>query len=72
MSTTQILAELPVLPPDELATIWQTAGQLLEGRALSASPELLAAVDEADASWEQEGGVPVEETRRKLGSWPCK
>jgi hypothetical protein len=72
MSTTEILAELPALPPDELETIWQTAGQLLEGRALRASPELLAAVDEADASWKQEGGVPIEEARRKLGSWPGK
>ena len=72
MSTTQILAELPALPPDELEAIWQTAGQLLEGRVLSASPELLAAVDEADASWEKEGGVPVGEARRKLGSWPGK
>ena len=72
MSTTQILAELPALPPDELEAIWQTAGQLLEGRVLSASPELLAAVDEADASWDKEGGVPVEEARRKFGSWPGK
>ena len=38
MSTAQILAELPALPPDELETVWQTAGQLLEGRASSASP----------------------------------
>ena len=72
MSTTQILAELPALPPEELEAIWQTAGQLLEGRTLSASPELLAAVDEADAAWEQEGGVPVEEARRNPGSWPGK
>ena len=72
MSTTQILAELPALPPDELEAIWQTAGQLLEGRVLSASPELLAAVDEADASWDKEGGVPIEEARRKLGAWPGK
>ena len=68
MSTTQILAELPALPPDELEAIWPTAGQLLEGRGLSASPELLAAVDEADASWDKEGGVPIEEVRRKHGS----
>ena len=68
MSTTQILAELPALPPDELEAIWQTAGQLLEGRVLSASPELLAAVDEADAFWAKEGGVPIEEARRKLGA----
>ena len=67
MSTTEILAELPALPPDELEAIWQTAGQLLAGRSLSASPELLAAVDEADSSWEETGGVTLEEARRKLG-----
>jgi hypothetical protein len=70
MSTREILAELPALPPDDLETIWQTAGRLLEGRSLTASPELLAAVDEADASWEKEGGVPVEDARRAIGSWP--
>ena len=69
MSSTEILAELSALPPDELAAVWQTAGQLLEGRTLSASPELQAAVDEADASWEQGGGVPIDEARRKLDSW---
>jgi len=68
MSTTEILAELPALPADELEAIWQAAGRLLEGHTLQASPELLAAVDEADASWEQEGGVPLEEVRRKLGA----
>ena len=72
MSTTEILAELPALPPDDLETIWQTAGRLLEGRSLTASPELLAAMDEADASWEKEGGVPIEDARRTIGSWPGK
>jgi hypothetical protein len=69
MSTTEILAELPTLPPDELEAIWQAAGHLLEGRILSASPELLAAVDEADGSWEREGGVPTEEAHLRLDSW---
>ena len=67
MSTTDILAELPALSPDELESVWQTAGQLLEGRSLSASPELVAAIDEADASWAKDGGMPIEEVRRKLG-----
>ncbi len=68
MSTTEILAELPALPPDDLEAIWQTAGRLLEGRSLTASPELLAAVDEADASWEKEDGVPIEDVRRTISS----
>jgi hypothetical protein len=69
MSSTEIIATLPALSPAELEAVWQTAGQLLEGRILSASPELLAAVDEADASWENEGGVANEEARRKIGIW---
>lgn len=68
MSTTEILAELPALPPNELQAIWQKAGQLLEGCRLSASPELLAAVDDADASWERDGGVSIAEARRTLSS----
>ena len=67
MSTTEILAKLPALPAEELETIWQAAGQLLEGRSLTASPELLAAVDEADASWDRENGVSIEEASRTLG-----
>ena len=70
MSSAEILAELPALSPPELEAVWQTVGQLLNGRTLSASPELLAAVDEADASWEQEGGVAIEEARQKIGSRP--
>lgn len=66
MSTTEILAELPALPPGEIEAIWQTAGQLLEGRTLSASPELLLAIDEADASWEKEGGVSIEDASHSL------
>ena len=72
MSSKEILANLPALSPSELEAVWQTAGQLLEGSTLSASPELLAAVDEADASWEREGGAPIEEARLKLHSWPGK
>ena len=67
MSTTEILAELPTLPQAELEVIWQTAGRLLEGRALSGSSELRDAIDEADAAREKDGGAPTEETRPKLG-----
>jgi hypothetical protein len=72
MSTTEILANLPALSPTELEAVWQRAGQLLEGRTLSASPELLAAVDEADASWAEEGGESIDEVRREIRSWPGK
>jgi hypothetical protein len=63
---------LPALSPAELEAVWQKAGQLLEGRTMSASPELLAAVDEADASWREEGGESIDEVRRTIRSWPGK
>jgi hypothetical protein len=33
------------------------------------SAQMLAAIDEAERSLAQEGGVPVEEVRRNLRSW---
>lgn len=33
------------------------------------TPEMLAAIDEADRSFEAEGGVAPEDVRRKLRSW---
>jgi hypothetical protein len=33
------------------------------------SPELLAAIDEADRSLAEEGGVPIEEVRKDLSRW---
>jgi Mg/Co/Ni transporter MgtE len=33
------------------------------------SPEMLAAIDEADRSFAAEGGVEPEEVRRQLKSW---
>ena len=40
--------------------------------ATEESPELLAAIDEADRSLEEEGGVPLEEVRRNLRQWITK
>jgi hypothetical protein len=69
VSSTEILANLPALSPAELEAVWQRAGQLLEGSTLSASPELLAAVEEADASWAEEDGESIDEVRRKIRAW---
>jgi hypothetical protein len=33
------------------------------------TPEMLAAIDEADCSFATEGGVEPQEVRRKLKSW---
>ena len=69
MSTTEILEELPRLNLSELETIYRRAVQLHQGRTVEASPELLAAIDEADASFAKEGGVRVDEARRIVASW---
>lgn len=36
------------------------------------SPELLSAIDEADRSLAEEGGVPIEEVRQNLRRWIIK
>ena len=73
MSSTEIIAKLPALSPSEFEAVWQRAGQLLEGSTLSAWPELLAAVDEADASWrERKAASSIDQVRRTIRSWPGK
>lgn len=41
----------------------------LNARLVEETPEMLAAIDEADRSLATEGGVPVEEVRRNLRQW---
>jgi len=48
MSATEILEELPKLNPVELETVFRRAMELRQGQTLEATPELLAAIDEAD------------------------
>ncbi len=72
MSTTEILDELGRLEPAELELIYRRAMELHRGLAIEASPELLAAIDEADESLAREGGVGIDEARRILASWTTK
>ena len=71
VSATEILAELPNLSPEEIDTIFFRAAALRQ-HSISASPELLAAIDEADASFEKEGGTPIEQIEAAVKSWPTK
>ena len=41
----------------------------LASRLFEETPEMLAAIDEADRSLAEEGGVPVEEVRRNMRRW---
>jgi hypothetical protein len=56
------LERLPVEAQREVAA-W------LETRLWPETPALLAAIDEAERSLADEGGVPVEEVRQNLRSW---
>jgi len=72
MSATDILKELPKLNPAELETVCRRVMELHRGLKLEATPELLAAIDEADESFSREGGVGVNEARRIVASWNTK
>ena len=52
--------------------IYRRAVELHQGHRLEASPELLAAIDAADQSFANEGGVSVDEARRIAASWNTK
>jgi len=71
MSAAEILNELPRLSPEEIDIIFFRAADLRQ-HVIAASPELLAAVDKADASFEKEGGIPVEEIETMVKSWITK
>ena len=72
MSTIEILEELPNLNPAELETIYRRAVALHQGRTVVATPQLLAAIDEADESFEKEVGISLSEARRIVESWNTK
>jgi hypothetical protein len=72
MNATKILEELPKLTPAELEIIYRRAVELHQGQVLEASPELLAAIDAADESFANEGGLDVSEARRIAASWNTK
>lgn len=72
MSATEILDELPKLSLPELEAVYRRAVELHRGQTVEASPELLAAIDEADEGFATEGGVSVEEARRIAASWNTK
>ena len=62
MSTAEILEELPKLTPSDLELVYARAAEL----------QLKSVFDEADAAFEKEGGVSLEEARRVIDSWTTK
>jgi hypothetical protein len=71
VSATEILEELPKLSAEEINQIFFRAADLRQ-QLISASPELLAAIDEADASFEKEGGIPIEQVELMMKTWATK
>ena len=73
MSATEILDELPKLSAEDIDAIFFHAAALRQ-HAITASPELLSAIDEADAT---EGGKSIDQIRAEIKSgslskrWPC-
>ena len=66
MSTgTEIESAVEKLSPGEQRGL----ADWLNARLIEETPEMLAAIDEADRSLAAEGGVAVEEVRRNLRRW---
>ena len=68
MSVNDILAELPKLNAAELQLVFQRTLELHESGVLTASPELLRAIEEADAEPEI-GDIDISEAERIVKSW---
>jgi hypothetical protein len=68
MSVTEILEELPKLKAEERLLLLERLSQLEAG---DETPELLAALDEAERSLQKNGGIPFEEVQARLDAkWP--
>ena len=61
----EIEAALKQLSPEEQSRV----ADWLNSRLVSETPAMLAAIDEADQSLAEEGGVPIEDARRDLRRW---
>lgn len=62
MEIESALAKLPIEAQREVAA-W------LEARLWPETPAMLAAIDEAERSLREDGGVPVEDVRKNLRQW---
>ena len=66
MSTVaEIESALEKLPVDAQRAV----AAWLEAKLWPETPAMMAAIDEAERSLAEEGGVPVEEVRQNLRSW---
>jgi len=66
MSITEILEELPKLNTEDRCTLWQQLSKLENTETISASPEMLAAIDEGLRSLETEPRYTIEDALKKV------
>ena len=64
-TVTEIEAAIEKLSPEEQSRV----ADWLNTRLVAETPAMLAAIDEADRSLVEEGGVPIEDVRRSLRQW---
>lgn len=73
MTAYEVIDQIKALPPEEKTKVEAFVQHEIEERLLAEeSPEMLVAIDEADRSLAEEGGVPVEDVRRNLRQWITK
>ncbi len=64
-----VMTKLAEIQEAIIALSPQEQAALIKWLTEEESPEMLAAIDEADRSLVEEGGVPIEEVRRNLKKW---
>ncbi len=67
MSMAEILEELPKLSASDRDLLFQRLSEMGAGE-IEETPEMLAAIDEADAASEKED-LTADELRQKVGRW---
>ncbi|HEY0789675.1 MAG TPA: hypothetical protein VGD78_01305 [Chthoniobacterales bacterium] len=72
MSLAQILAELPKLTPEELRQLHLHLPTLEDEPQLEATPEMLAAIEEAIQASEQGRVFTLEDVKIQAESWNAK
>jgi hypothetical protein len=72
MSASEILEEPPEVNACGARNHLPPRGRIASGYTVEASPELLAAIDDADESFVKQGGVNIDDARRIVASWNTK
>ena len=72
MSVREILEELPRLDASERQTVLRRLIEIDPALEVEEPPEMLAAIDEAVASFDADKGVGIDEARQRVAQWTSK